>query len=151
MVQPGSGTDAQIEWHLTSSRSVSPLRVTTSVFVVPTTKLEESVHFYRDGLGLELLEEWTDMGKGALLATSTDARVELIEMDGVIDVAEPRVGLGLQIVGVDEVFERLMNLGIQAKAPPRVRPWGMYGFGVLDPNGVPINVYEPTPDDSRVA
>ena len=105
------------------------------------------MRFYRDGLGLELLEEWTDMGKGALLATSTDARVELIEINGVVDVAEPRVGLGLQIVGVDEVFERLTSLGIQTKAPPRLRPWGMYGFGVLDPNGVPINVYEPAPND----
>ena len=126
---------------------MNPLRANASVFVVPTAKLEESIRFYRDGLGLELLEEWTDMGKGALLATSADARVELIEMDDVVDVPEPRVGLGIEIVGVDEVFERLARLGIQAKAPPRVRPWGMYGFGVLDPNGVPINVYEPAADD----
>jgi catechol 2,3-dioxygenase-like lactoylglutathione lyase family enzyme len=128
-----------------------PLRATLSVFVIPTAKLAESIRFYRDGLGLELLEEWTEMGRGAILATSEDAQVELIEMEGVIDPPEPRTGLGLMIVGVDAVYDRLRKLGVEAKAPPRVRPWGMYGFGVLDPNGVPVNVYEPAADDDGAA
>ena len=122
-----------------------PLRPNLAVFVVPTSKLAESLAFYRDGVGLELLEEWSDMGRGALLAASTGARVELVEQEGVVDTPEPRVALGLQVTGVDLVYGRLTAMGIPAKAPPRVRPWGMYGFGVLDPNGVPVNVYEPTP------
>ncbi len=124
---------------------MQPLRPNLAVFVVPTSKLAESLAFYRDGVGLELLEEWSEMGRGALLAASAGAHVELVEQEGVVDAAEPRVGLGLQITGVDLVYERLIAMGVQAKAPPRVRPWGMYGFGVLDPNGVPVNVYEPTP------
>jgi predicted enzyme related to lactoylglutathione lyase len=123
---------------------VPHLRSDVFVFVVPTTKLEESLRFYRDGLGLELLEEWSDMGRGALLAASDDAQVELIEMADVPATAEPRVGLGLQITGVDGVYARLTSAGAEVKAPPRERPWGMYGFGTFDPNGVPINVYEPT-------
>ena len=120
-----------------------PLLPNLAVFVVPTSKLAESLAFYRDGVGLELLEEWSDMGRGALLAASTGAQVELIEQEGVVDTPEPRVGLGLQVTGVDLLYERLAAMGVRAKAPPRVRPWGMYGFGVLDPNGVPVNVYEP--------
>jgi catechol 2,3-dioxygenase-like lactoylglutathione lyase family enzyme len=123
-----------------------PLRPNLAVFVVPTSKLAESLAFYRDGVGLELLEEWSDMGRGALLAASTGARVELVEQEGVVDTPEPRVALGLQVTGVDLVYGRLTAMGIPAKAPPRVRPWGMYGFGVLDPNGVPVNVYEPATD-----
>ncbi|HET6623125.1 MAG TPA: VOC family protein [Gaiellaceae bacterium] len=122
-----------------------PLCPNLAVFVVPTSKLAESLAFYRDGVGLELLEEWSDMGRGALLAASTGAQVELVEQEDVVDIPEPRVGLGLQVTGVDSVYERLAAMGIRAKAPPRVRPWGMYGFGVLDPNGVPVNVYEPAP------
>ena len=83
------------------------------------------------------------MGRGALLAASAGAQVELIEQEGVVDTPEPRGGLGLQVTGVDLLYERLAAMGVRAKAPPRVRPWGMYGFGVLDPNGVPVNVYEP--------
>jgi catechol 2,3-dioxygenase-like lactoylglutathione lyase family enzyme len=120
-----------------------PLRPTLAVFVVPTSKLAESLAFYRDGVGLELLEEWSDMGRGALLAASDGAHVELVEQEEVADPPEPRVGLGLQVSGVDLVYERVIAMGIRAKAAPRVRPWGMYGFGVLDPNGVPVNVYEP--------
>lgn len=94
-----------------------------------------------------LLEEWSELGKGALFAASDSAQVELVEFDDVEDAPEPRVALGLEITGVDEVYERLKAQGIEAKAPPRIRPWGMYGFGVLDPNGVPINIYEPVPSD----
>ncbi len=83
------------------------------------------------------------MGRGALFRASDDAQVELIEMDDVHEGPEPRVALGLQVEDTDSVFARLTRLGVAPKAPPRVRPWGMYGFGVLDPNGVPINVYEP--------
>ena len=90
-----------------------------------------------------MLEEWSALGGGALLGASTGAQVELVELEDVADVPEPRVGLGLQVTGVDLVYERLTAMGVAAKAPPRARPWGMYGFGVLDPNGVPVNVYEP--------
>jgi catechol 2,3-dioxygenase-like lactoylglutathione lyase family enzyme len=121
----------------------APLRSDVIVLVVPTTKLDESVRFYRDALGLRLLEEWSEMGKGALFEASSNAQVELVEMEDVREVEEPRVGFGLQITGVDEVHARLVAWGARVKAPPRQHAWGMYGFGAFDPNGVPINVYEP--------
>jgi catechol 2,3-dioxygenase-like lactoylglutathione lyase family enzyme len=119
------------------------LQAENFVFVVPTTDLAESVRFYRDALGLRLVEEWTEPGRGALFAASDLAQVELIEMAGVPLADEPRVALGLQIEGVDDVYLRMRALGARIKAPPRERSWGMYGFGVFDPNGVPINIYEP--------
>jgi catechol 2,3-dioxygenase-like lactoylglutathione lyase family enzyme len=123
---------------------VTEIRVDRLVFVVPTSMLEESLEFYRDGIGLRVLEEWADMGRGALLAASDLAQVELIELDAVPEPGEPRVALGLQITGVDAVYERLTASGARIKAPPRVRAWGMYGFGAFDPNGVPVNIYEPS-------
>ncbi len=121
------------------------LRPALCVFVVPTRELVASVRFYREGLGLDLLEEWSDHGRGALFALSEHAQVELVELADVETVAEPRSGLGLQLaIGmVDVAYTRLLKQKFQAKAPPRVRPWGMRGFSVLDPNGIPINIYEP--------
>jgi catechol 2,3-dioxygenase-like lactoylglutathione lyase family enzyme len=120
------------------------VRPALSVFVIPTTKLPESVAFYRDGIGLELREEWTDMGRGALLAASEGCEIELIEVDAVVEPVEPCVTIGLKLEGgVDEVYERLVALGARTKARPRRRSWGMYGFGAFDPNDVPVNVYEP--------
>ena len=110
---------------------------------MPTTDLAASIRFYRDGLGLELTEEWDDVGRGAILHASSTAEVELIEVEELADPPEPRTTLGLQ-VGEDEVdaiYGRLEAAGARLKAPPRVREWGMRGFGSFDPSGVPVNVY----------
>ncbi len=126
------------------------MRPANAVFVVPTTDLAASIRFYRDGLGLELTAEWSDMGRGAILRASTAAEVELNEVDELADPPEPRTALGLQVGqnDVDAVYGRLEAAGARLKAPPRVRPWGMRGFGAFDPSGVPVNVYAPTsPND----
>ncbi len=48
---------------------------------------------------------------------------------------------------VDASYRRLEKSGARLKAPPRVRPWGMRGFGAFDPSGVPVNVYAPVRED----
>jgi len=121
------------------------LRADLVVIMVPTTRLGESVRFYRDAMGLRLIDEWSDMGHGALFEASDTAQIELVEVDAVADVDEPRTTIGLKIIGVDDVYARLVALGAKTKAPPRLRAWGMYGFGAFDPNGVPVNIYEPAP------
>jgi catechol 2,3-dioxygenase-like lactoylglutathione lyase family enzyme len=116
--------------------------------VVPTTDLAASIRFYRDGLGLELTEEWDDMGRGAILQAATAAEVELVEVDVVADPPEPRTARGVQVAAgdVDAIYSRLEEAGARVKAAPRVRAWGMRGFGAFDPNGVPVNVYAPVTD-----
>jgi len=111
--------------------------------MIPTMRLDESVRFYRDVIGLRLVEEWSDMGRGALFEASTTAQIELVEMEAVPNVDEPRTTVGLRITSADAVYERALAAGAKIKAPPRTRDWGMYGFGMFDPNGVPVNIYEP--------
>jgi predicted enzyme related to lactoylglutathione lyase len=119
------------------------LRADLVVIVVPTARLEESVRFYRDAIGLRLIDEWSDMGRGALFEASITTHVELVEMAAAPDGDEPGTAIGLRITGVDDAHARLVAFGAKIKAPPRTRAWGMYGFGAFDPNGVPINIYEP--------
>ena len=112
---------------------------------MPTTDLSASVEFYRHGLGLELVEEWSDLGRGAILRLTADSEVELVEVEELADPPEPRTTLGLQVPvdELDTIYQRLEAAGARLKAPPRVRPWGMRGFGAFDPSGVPVNVYAP--------
>jgi catechol 2,3-dioxygenase-like lactoylglutathione lyase family enzyme len=115
------------------------------VFVVPTDDLRSSLRFYRDGLGLELVEEWNELGQGALFRLSERTELELIELDGVLRPPEPCTGIGLEVREdeVDAVYERLLGLGHTVKGPPRLRAWGKRGFGAIDPSGTPVNIYGP--------
>jgi uncharacterized glyoxalase superfamily protein PhnB len=60
---------------------------------------------------------------------------------------ERRSGLQVDEGDVDAIYRRLDDAGAGLKAPPRVRPWGMRGFGAFDPSGVPVNVYAPARDN----
>jgi catechol 2,3-dioxygenase-like lactoylglutathione lyase family enzyme len=115
------------------------------VFVVPTDDLAASLAFYRDGLGLEVVEEWEELGRGALLRIGAETDLELIELEGVEQPAEPRMGIGLEVDDdrVDEIYHRLVAQGSTVKGPPTLRAWGKRGFGALGPNGEPVNVYGP--------
>ena len=123
------------------------MRPRNSVFVLPTEHLVAVLPFYRDGLGLAVVEEWTELGRGALLTVGENIELELIELDGVEQPPEPRMGIGLELdddAFVDELYDRLVRLGFRVKGPPELRAWGKRGFGALDPDGVPVNVYGPT-------
>ena len=88
---------------------------------MPTTDLAASIRFYRDGLGLELTEEWDDVGRGAILHASSTAEVELIEVEELADPPEPRTTLGLQVVEdeVDAIYSGLEAEFVAVKADAR--------------------------------
>lgn len=113
------------------------------VFVVSTARFEASLAFYRDVLGLEVVEEWTDYGHGAVLSAGGPARVELIELEDLPDEPLPKRApfLGLQVVEVDEIHRRALAAGSTIASPLKDRPWGGRGFALLDPNGIGVNVY----------
>lgn len=113
------------------------------VFVVKTARFNASLAFYRDGLGLSVMEEWTDFGHGAVLSAEGHARVELIEAE-VGEVPAPRdrdVFLGLQVRDVDSLYQRLLDAGFETASAPAPRAWGGRGFAAFDPNGVAVNIY----------
>lgn len=112
---------------------------------MPTTDLAASIRFYGEAIGLELIEEWSDLGRGALFRASSAAEVELVEVEALDDPPEPRTTLGLQVSvdEVDAIYRRLERAEARLKAPPRTREWGMRGFGAFDPSGVPVNIYAP--------
>ena len=109
-----------------------------NAFVIHTTQFDESLRFYRDVLGLDLIEEWHDAGHGALLRLGADIDLELIELESAAGYGG--VALGLEVADVDASYERLVAAGVRAKAAP-IDAFGKRGFGTTDPNGVPVNIY----------
>jgi len=113
------------------------------VFVVTTSHCNESLDFDRDLVGLDLVEEWTEFGHGAVLSAGAGARVELIEVAGTPDDPLPRHApfLGLKVTDVDAIHERALAAVATILSPLQDRAWGGRGFAVQDPNGIGVNVY----------
>ena len=114
------------------------MAVSEMAFVIHTTRFDESIDFYCESLGLELVEEWREGGHGAVIRLTRDAVLELIELEGADDHAG--VALGLEVDDVDESYARLTEAGVKTKAPP-IDAFGKRGFGANDPNGVAVNIY----------
>lgn len=111
------------------------------VVVITTGAFDASLAFYRDVIGLEVVEEWTDAGHGAVLSAGGPARVELIDLPERARVDTESMFIGLQVGTIEGLYERATAAGHEIIREPADRPWGGRGFVVRDPNGVAINIY----------
>lgn len=112
------------------------------VFVITSRRFAESLDFYRDVLGLALVEEWHEHGHGGVLSAGGPARVELIDApDAEVPTTSDSIFIGLQVDDIEPVHQRAVAAGHEIVREPADRPWGGRGFVVRDPNGVAINVY----------
>lgn len=55
------------------------------------------------------------------------------------------VFLGIEVADVDLVFGKLRAQGHRIVVPLTNEPWGRRHFGIIDPNGVPIDFYSNVP------
>ena len=111
------------------------------VVVITTGAFDASLAFYRDVIGLEVVEEWTDAGHGAVLSAGGPARVELIDLPERARIDTESLFIGLQVGEIDGLHERAKAAGHEIIREPADRPWGGRGFVVRDPNGVAVNIY----------
>ena len=119
-----------------------PEHVEQFVFVITSRSFAASSAFYAEVIGLELVEEWTEQGHGAVFSAGGPARVEIIDVpDDPTVAASDATFIGLQVADIDPVHARAMAGGHEIVREPAERPWGGRGFVVRDPNGVAINVY----------
>jgi catechol 2,3-dioxygenase-like lactoylglutathione lyase family enzyme len=120
--------------------AISPA-VDQFVVVITTGAFDASLAFYRDVIGLKVVEEWTDAGHGAVLSAGGPARVELIDLPERARVDTESMFIGLQVGTIEGLYERATAAGHEIIREPAERPWGGRGFVVRDPNGVAINIY----------
>jgi catechol 2,3-dioxygenase-like lactoylglutathione lyase family enzyme len=111
------------------------------VVVITTPAFDASLAFYRDVIGLEVVEEWTEAGHGAVLSAGGPARVELIDLPERARVETDSLFIGMQVRAIDGLYERAKAAGHEIIREPADRPWGGRGFVVRDPTGVAVNIY----------
>ena len=131
-------------------------------YAVTVSDLDESLEFYRDTLGFDVLDEFTlssesfATGVGVAGATGSfahldagGARVELIEYDpqgGAVEdasVNQPGANhLGFSVEDVDAFYDDLSD-GVETLSPPQTTDSGARILFLRDPDGALIEVLEP--------
>src|SRR5262249_53373248 len=125
-------------------RSRMELRV---VLTVPD--FDEAVAFYRDGLGLEQLADWTGEDGRVILLDAGRATIELFdegqgERAGRIEAGRRlsgQVRLAVETSDVDATTRRLVAAGGDAMAPPVVPPWGGRNSRLRTPDGLQLTLF----------
>ena len=103
------------------------------------SNMKASVQFYRDVLGMELLNGGEAAGFSSLRASDTDSAILNLEQGTPVD------GWGrliFYVADVDETYRHLKDRGFR---PPRPQdaPWGERFFHMHDPDGHELSFARP--------
>ncbi len=114
--------------------------VLSSRVLLRPVDFERSVAFYEDTLGLAVYREFPGgivffLGGGFLEVSGASTHP-----------APANVQLWLQVRDVDDTYDRLVALGVDALQPPRDEPWGLRECWIADPDGLRIALVE-VPED----
>jgi methylmalonyl-CoA/ethylmalonyl-CoA epimerase len=112
---------------------------------------DEALAFYRDGLGLKLLDEWkTETSNGALLEAGR-ATLEIFDegqaamVDGV-EVGQRVSGtirFAFEVEDSAAVASELVRAGAHHVADPVTTPWGDVNARVQAPDGMQLTLFTP--------
>ncbi len=110
---------------------------------------ERTLAFYRDGLGMPLMEKWEEAGaRGAVLdaghATLEVLSVPHADMVDRIEVGEPvgaRVRLALEVDDSAETAKKLVAAGADLVGGPVVTPWAHRNVRLRDPDGMQLTLF----------
>jgi methylmalonyl-CoA/ethylmalonyl-CoA epimerase len=112
---------------------------------------DEALAFYRDALGLKLLEEWNAEGANGALLEAGRATLEIFDEGQAAMVDEIEVGRRVSgtvrfAVEVDDaatVADELLRAGAQHVGSPVEPPWGGVNARVEAPDGMQLTLFTP--------
>lgn len=110
---------------------------------------EAAVAFYRDGLGLDPGELWTDGGRGQMFSAGRGT-LELFDRDYAAGVDQLEVGrrvsgqarFAFEVPDVDAALEKALEYGATLVAPPKLMPWNDRNARVESPEGLQVTLYQ---------
>jgi lactoylglutathione lyase len=110
---------------------------------------DEAVAFYRDVLGLPLLESWDEPGGSGAVLDAGRATLELLSVPQAELVDEVEVGsrvagpvrIALEVADSAETAQRLVAGGAKALAEPVVTPWRHRNVRLRAPDGMQLTLF----------
>src|ERR1700710_572045 len=123
---------------------VKELRIALTV-----EKYDEALAFYRDALGLKLIDEWkTETSNGALLEAGR-ATLEIFDEGQAAMVDEVEVGrrvagtvrFALEVDDAAAVGEELERAGAERFGDPVETPWGDVNVRLQAPDGMQLTLF----------
>lgn len=125
----------------------SPVRELRLAYTVDD--FQEAVRFYRDVLGLPVIQEWEQpTGSGAILDAGR-ATLELLSVDQsalvdrieVGEVVSGPIRLALEVENSEETANALVPAGAQRIGGPVVTPWSHKNVRLRGPDGMQLTLF----------
>ena len=125
----------------------SPVRELRLAYTVED--YDEAVRFYRDALGLPVIEDWDQpTGRGAILDAGR-ATLELlsVEQSDLVDrvevgeVVSGPVRLALEVEDSEETAGALASAGAQKIGGPVITPWSHKNVRLRAPDGMQLTLF----------
>ena len=127
--------------------SESPVRELRFAYTVDD--YDEAVRFYRDALGLPVIQEWDQpTGRGAILDAGR-ATLELLSVDQselvdrveVGEVVSGPVRVALEVEDSEQTANALASAGAQRIGGPVVTPWSHKNVRLRAPDGMQLTLF----------
>jgi catechol 2,3-dioxygenase-like lactoylglutathione lyase family enzyme len=119
--------------------------------VLTVEHFDQAVQFYRDRLGLAVVEEWQRAeGSGVILALGPHATLELFDAPQAAFVDQMEVGrrvsgpvrLALSVPDAEIAAGIFQQAGAQLLSHPKQMPWGDCNARVETPDGMQVTIYQ---------
>jgi catechol 2,3-dioxygenase-like lactoylglutathione lyase family enzyme len=119
--------------------------------VALTTKdFDKIVAFYRDGLGLDPGDMWTEGGKGQIFWAGR-AALEIFDADYAVGIDRIEAGkrvsgqirFAFQVEDIHLALERALDYGAVLVNGPVLTPWNDLNVRIESPDGLQITLFQP--------
>jgi catechol 2,3-dioxygenase-like lactoylglutathione lyase family enzyme len=129
---------------MTGQGPVHELRVALTV-----EDYDRTLGFYRDALGLPVVETWdNEGGSGAVLDAGratlevlSKSQAELVDRVEVGELVSPGIRLALEVDDSAETAEKLVVAGGDLVGGPVVTPWAHRNVRLRDPDGMQLTLF----------
>ena len=113
---------------------------------------DEALAFYRDGLGLEQIADWSGEDGRVILLEAGHATLELFDERQAESVDRIEAGrrvsghvrLAIEVDDLDRTQQRLVGAGAEVEAAPVVPPWGGRNARLRAPDGIQLTLFSET-------